>query len=102
MNDKKLVEYREDDTELYVNSHIIGKGIYMNSSYNIEKNFIMLLENDIICQKLIELVNNYKVLNTDIEFIVKNVTDISKSIKSGHYNKILSCCPTIWKLIFHR
>ena len=62
----------------------------------------MLLEDDKICQKLLELLNKSLILNNDIEFIVKNVTDISESIKSGHYNKILSCCPTVWKLIFHR
>ncbi len=89
----------EGDRILIINEYVIGNGDYTNSAYDIEKSFLNLLKNEIICQKLTELVNDNFILNKDVEFIVNNVSDVSESIKNIHYNKRLSCCPTIYKLI---
>lgn len=96
--EKLPTENRADNTELYINSMIIGKGD-KNSADRIRTSFITLLKNEEILKKLVYLVNRSPSLNKDVDYIVNNVKEISESIKQKYYNEKLSCCPSILKLL---
>ena len=84
---RKSFEYTDDDKILTINGHVIGNGYYFNSGYDIQNCFMNLLKNETILQKLVNITNTNLVLSKDIDIIVKDVDDISRSIKEDYYDK---------------